>query len=296
MGKKDDSANNGWQVESGGKDDFSGAITSSRFGYDDNYNNGESLLLKWEVEDDEDGELVEVSLPCGKGWDQADTKGKRCEYPGKPKKSFNERSMIGKLIQLAIGDEGEETSDGLECWGIGPELMKRGSGFDAAVWEGLHLHFKRVEFNYGTRKDDEGNEVPMTSNRIFPIGFLGFSKDEEESKSVKKPAKKPAKDEDEDDGDDEAEAKPAKKTAKKPTKKSDPEPDTDTDADSEPEGYLALYSKKTQAKLKSAFKKCDGDFDSFLEAALEMDEIQESDELMEYATDEDKLFAELLDA
>jgi hypothetical protein len=168
-----------WGTETGLRDVVAGEVISSRFDFDERYNNGASLLLNLVVADEAEGDEFTVSIPVGHGWDKADREGKICEYPKEPKKRFNERSYYGMMINCAIMDQTQTHSNGVKGLGLAGVLRKKGNPMDATVWEGLRLRFEAVEFDFGPDKkavDETGNPVKgarIKSSRLFPVAWLG---------------------------------------------------------------------------------------------------------------------------
>ena len=164
--------------------------------FNERYQNGEALMLVLHGVDEE-GEEQSVELPCGKGWDKKDRKGRKCDYPGKSKKRFNNSSFVGKLIEMIIAKKGvgvpvvdtRDKEKTLPGFGMLQTIMakpgnKKLSPFDAAIYEGLVFEFKQTDFSYGTRTvtNDEGEDVKekMTSSRVFPVACFGYELDSDE--------------------------------------------------------------------------------------------------------------------
>lgn len=151
----------GWgsDLETGLRDDFDAAIVNSYFGTDARYNNGETMLLKWEITGlDNEGIAFEDTLliTVGKGWESTDGGQTIRHESGNPKKFFNANSHYGAIL--------DRTIKGLQ---IGNVLEGRGTPFQASVWTGLNFHFKRESKDYTI--DGEAK----VSNKVMPTAFNG---------------------------------------------------------------------------------------------------------------------------
>lgn len=225
-----------WETSSGLVDMYVGDVGDAYFAFDDNYNNGDTLVFKIEFKTDDpdvgdEGTVTEM-YPCGAGWDTTD-KGKSAHHEsGKPKK-FNKNSGMGLLIDHAIA-----------CEGLADELMKKGQPNVAETWHGLKgLRIERVEF------EGEIDGEKRTWARMLPTEYLGAS----ESKPATKAAGKKAA---------------SKKAASKPEPEADDADDTGDDAAEAPKVVGKL--KVTLIKLA---KECDT-HDDFVERAFtEVDEV-----------------------
>jgi hypothetical protein len=119
--------------------EYQGKITDAYFTYDDSYNDGESLLLKLEIQTDNselgDGGAVIEQYPVGKGWETTDTGKTASREDGKPK-ALNKNSGVAVLVTSAIEA------------GAAAELKSRGIPTDSAIWPGLEFTFARKEFTF----------------------------------------------------------------------------------------------------------------------------------------------------
>lgn len=119
--------------------EYQGKITDAYFTYDDSYNDGESLLLKLEIQSDNpelgDGGAVIEQYPVGKGWETTDKGKTASREDGKPR-ALNRNSGVAVLVTSA-----------LEA-GAASELKSRGVPTDAAIWPGLEFTFARKEFTF----------------------------------------------------------------------------------------------------------------------------------------------------
>jgi hypothetical protein len=119
--------------------EYQGKITDAYFTYDDSYNDGESLLLKLEIQTDNselgDGGAVIEQYPVGKGWETSDKGKTASREDGKPR-ALNKNSGVAVLVTSA-----------LEA-GAASELKSRGVPTDSAIWPGLEFTFARKEFTF----------------------------------------------------------------------------------------------------------------------------------------------------
>ena len=119
--------------------EYQGKITDAYFTYDDSYNDGESLLLKLEIQTDNselgDGGAVIEQYPVGKGWETTDKGKTASREDGKPR-ALNKNSGVAVLVTSAIEA------------GAAAELKSRGIPTDSAIWPGLEFTFARKEFTF----------------------------------------------------------------------------------------------------------------------------------------------------
>ena len=119
--------------------EYQGKITDAYFTYDDSYNDGESLLLKLEIQTDNpelgDGGAVIEQYPVGKGWETTDKGKSASREDGKPR-ALNRNSGVAVLVTSAIEA------------GAASELKSRGIPTEAAIWPGLEFTFARKEFTF----------------------------------------------------------------------------------------------------------------------------------------------------
>lgn len=205
-----------WAFTSGLLDDVTVKVEDSFFAFDADYNDGETLLLKWEVStDDDDQPTATLMYPCGKGWEPKDKGAKAAREDGKSK-AFGKQSGIGQLASAAIEA------------GAGDVLRERGNPMEAAIWKGLSFHMKRKEIDYG-------GEIGK-KERLLPTEFIQGASKSSASKAKAAPV--------EDDGDADAET-PAASSA-------------------------PVLKGALKVKLMKLAKEHD-DYDSFVEAAYELD-------------------------
>lgn len=134
-------------------------IDEAWFEFDPQYNDGQTLLLKFNVtaNDDEFGEHGKGTLQygCGTGWTAAD-RGARAERDDGAKKGFNQSSAYGLFIAAALNCDGAENV--LRGEGRGDPRL-------ASMWTGLSWHLDRKERDYG-------GDIGKVS-RLLPTQFLG---------------------------------------------------------------------------------------------------------------------------
>lgn len=142
-------------------DDFDFTIDSARFVFDANYNNGQTLCLRLEGRTDnpQKAELDQL-YPCGSGWDVANGGREAVREDGKPK-GFNNSSTYYAFIAAALAVAGDELRSRMA--GDHPK-----GPMDATIWEGLTLHLKQNEIDYG-------GEIGK-KNRLLPTGLGGVAK------------------------------------------------------------------------------------------------------------------------
>jgi hypothetical protein len=139
---------NSWDFESGLKPEFELGITEARFGYDSNYNSGQTLCLILEGTDGE-GDEQRLLFSCGAGWEPAEGGARAAREDGSDRRTFNRSSGIGYLGKAAVE--------------VGAPLEKRGEAFEAKVWTGLRFRFERQTTGQGQ----------YASERPLPVEYLG---------------------------------------------------------------------------------------------------------------------------
>ncbi len=162
-----------WALTSGLVDKYKGKIEDAVFGFKADYNDGQTLLLMFDVmtDDSEVGEGGRDSLQfsCGAGW-EAKEKGNLAVREDSKKKGFNQNSGLGQLLAAALES------------GAGEELKKRAGEhgpMEAGIWNGLEFEFERKNFE-GTFNGED-----RKWQRMLPIKFLGGSKNGTGKGSVK---------------------------------------------------------------------------------------------------------------
>lgn len=147
-----------WETETGLLDEYQGTITRSWFATDARYNDGNTIMLHWEIATN-DPEFPEVTekFPCGSGWDSRDGGKTIAHELGKVK--FNKNSIYGRIVDRLTKADGS-LHDALTT------IKGRGRPTSADIWEGLTFHFKREEHNYG-------GDIGVKS-RVMPLKFVGL--------------------------------------------------------------------------------------------------------------------------
>jgi len=145
-----------WEGEVGGfHSDTNVTIEFGTFRTDDNYNNGNTLLLVLTMTDEADGSNFDHMLSIGGDWVTADGGYTVAHTKGKIK--FNKQSNVQKWIDA--------------CRRL-PELdallLNRGPAQDARVWEGIRVHLIGVEDPYTIN----GEKHERTT--IIPDSYLGL--------------------------------------------------------------------------------------------------------------------------
>lgn len=223
-----------WQFSTGLPEKVRAKITDSYFTFDADYNDGQTLLLKLEIQSD-DTEIGTngadtFQYPCGPGWEPAD-KGARAKREDGTKKAFHVNSGVAVLCAGAVEAGAAEV------------LKSRGTPLDAGIWKGLEFTFHRKGFTFSNRENNEKVEY----SRMVPVEFHGGGEGGKKAAgSTKKAASKPAA-----------------------ASKAEPEGEVDesTTTTGEGEGAGGL-TEPQRVKLKILAKKSDTHND-FMEAAFE---------------------------
>lgn len=146
-----------WETESGLLEQYVGTITRSWFATDARYNDGNTMMLHWEIAtNDPDIPEVTEKFPIGGGWDSSD--GGATVVHEKGKQKFNNSSIYGKIVKRVNDGDGV-------LHDVLPVLKQRGRPTQANIWDGLTFEFKREEFDYG-------GEIGKKA-RVMPVKFLG---------------------------------------------------------------------------------------------------------------------------
>lgn len=147
------------QFETGLVDNFTATIESSTFGTDARYNNGESVILRWELRGQTaEGDAVEETLliPVGKNWEAGDGGKVLRHVSGEQGRNLNQSTLYARVISRCVKD-----------LGISAVLQARGEWFEAPTWEGLTFRFKREEISYGA------SSGIAATQRLLPVEYLG---------------------------------------------------------------------------------------------------------------------------
>ena len=192
------------KVSTGLRDDFDGTINDVAFTYDSEYNNGNSLVARIEINDDTaDPEMVEKFGPTedlleslGSGWED-DKKGRAAKREdGKDPDAFQSSCNYMVFINAAMDCGAEDV--------LRARLSSGAYPWNAELLEGLQFHFNRSEYtpyNWNDKTDEEKSKGKPS--RLLPTAFLG-----EVGESKAAPRRAAVK-----DADDEPEEKPAKAAA-----------------------------------------------------------------------------------
>jgi hypothetical protein len=156
-----------WVTTTGFRDDFDFCIDHSYFGYDAQYQDGKQLLLIWEghvidpeSEENNNAAHHEQWSVGGKDkegnylWTTEDNG--RSMVHAKDLKVPNKSSFYGRIIDWAMTQESDEL--------VG--ILAKGDPKESGIWNGVVLHMKTREFDYG----GEIGKKP----RVFPEHFIGF--------------------------------------------------------------------------------------------------------------------------
>lgn len=134
-------------------------VQEAWFEFDPEYNNGQTLLARFNVDttDDSFGENGKgiIQYACGNGW-EAEDQGQRAVREDGGQKGFNVNTAYQLFIAAAI-----------ECDGAEAVLRSEGRGDPryAPMWVGTAWHLERKEKDYG-------GEIGKIS-RLLPTAFLG---------------------------------------------------------------------------------------------------------------------------
>lgn len=145
-----------WGLDSGLPDDFDITIKKSRFGYLENYQNGEAPLLIWDYESPDVESEYPIIWPLGTKW-AVSRDGRVATHP--KRKRFIDTSMVGRLIQRCAD------------MGVLEQLRSRGSPLTATIWEGLSFHMKRETVVLPPGAAERG--LPEQVIHLMPVEFLG---------------------------------------------------------------------------------------------------------------------------
>ena len=144
-----------WAGTSGLRDDFDGTITSFKFVYDSEYNSGQTLIARVEIDCDDGGEPEVLKLSTGSGWedDAKGTKAKRED--GANPKGFSKSCNVQRFFAGAM------ETDFLEA-------MKKSVPWDGTIWAGNRFHFVRQTFE-AVSNDPNAKKPEVT----IPTEYLG---------------------------------------------------------------------------------------------------------------------------
>lgn len=185
-------------VGSGLLDEYVGTISNAEFGTDPEYNDGETVRLMVDIvvdshdEPDVDidpGDTVEEAFNVGHvdTWEILDNGEGVAKVDGKRIK-FNNNSGYGRLI-ASVNPRSKTAMEGADK--LAEILQSRGPGNKADIWEGLTFRFKRLEFSFTPKGEDE-----VVYYRTYPVEFLGENGADTSSSKGKSKGKSKSKDDD----------------------------------------------------------------------------------------------------
>lgn len=264
---------------------FRGTVKDAYAGTDPRYNDGKTTMAHWSVEvtevlQDWDGDDVEEVLqkyPLGNGWWTED--GQTVEHE-RGKDRYHVSSIYGKIIANVSGllenygknakrTDGEELA--VDLTSLADVLAERGDPQDMGIWKDLTLEFAEIEFDFGTNKDGEEMKA-VRSMPIAVVGEIGKSKSAAKPKNTNTAKKngKSSKASKPSTADRVAEAKARAAAAKK-----DEEAGDSTGFDFSSLGADEDQVTRLQEALDTA-----GNYDEFVNAILDMDDVVGDDELL----------------
>lgn len=192
-----------WETTTGLLESFDFEIKDGWFGFDDEYNDGKSLLFKargiatidGEIEDDEHV----IRFTCGDGWE--DTKGGEEARHRAGATQFNARSGMGYLINR------------FKELGLVDVLRDRGTPTQAKTFAGLKLHMEREAVNVFTPK---GQTEPVTQYVTLPTAILDDIAAPAKASKAKASTKRSSRAKASDDDEEEEAPAPKAKRGRKP--------------------------------------------------------------------------------
>ncbi len=147
----------GWGTSSGLIDDVDVVISNAQFGYNADYQEGQTLLMVFTfIVDDADTPEATQFYSCGAKWETNDKGATAVREDGKDAK-FNKNSNYAKWYLAAIEA------------GAGEEMMKRGTAKEAAVWIGMKFHVQRFSEEFTMRGETE----KRVRETLLPTAYLG---------------------------------------------------------------------------------------------------------------------------
>ena len=155
-----DTQANPWALESGLPDEADVWVTKSRFGTRADYQNGEALLLVWDVESPDADFDNGIIWSVGSKW-ETDRQGLVLSHTSGAARGIIKTSNYGRMIDRITVELKED-------------LSAFGSPMEAKTWEGLGFHLRRevIEFPGGGQTEDG---PPARIERLMPVAFLGTS-------------------------------------------------------------------------------------------------------------------------
>jgi len=171
--------------------DYTAKVLSSTFDTDPEYNDGETLLLQWDMEitgGDVNFETRKMSFTCGSKFESPDG-GKTAAHESIKNKGFNSQSRMGMLCKRAFftgqgktptiggATDGEE----IEAFGLRDHFAAMGTHpLEARGWVG-------IEFAIHSESRDWGGEIGVRSFEM-PIEVIALPTEGEDKPKAKKKA------------------------------------------------------------------------------------------------------------
>ncbi|MGI0133461.1 MAG: hypothetical protein ACREBW_00685 [Candidatus Micrarchaeaceae archaeon] len=138
-----------WETESGFRENYDLIVYHSYFATDAAYQDGQVILLHWEGVDAGDNEAVSERFAVGSGWNSNDGGISVFHESGNKNRRFNANSIYGRIINWAKTN---------------PELMtllaERGNERTAGVWQDLKFHIAPIELDFGKRMEARIRNMP----------------------------------------------------------------------------------------------------------------------------------------
>ncbi|MEM0135499.1 MAG: hypothetical protein QXU18_09820 [Thermoplasmatales archaeon] len=240
----------------GFESEFDGLITDAYFDIDNNYKE-DTLLMHWHVKNLDTGEDLQhpLKFSCGNNWY---TKDGNIALHRNEHKVFNKNSVYAIVCNKCITE-----MDMLPI--LESRFPRKTYGFrQAKGWKGLKFHFAPVQMSY------DGLGEKANRAKIMPVAFLGEDKKSKETTKVSTKAK------DEKSSTDSA----AKRTmVASLSKKFNIDPDALAKLSKEFPGDDSVFERVFRLTQKSE------DFDSFVSAIFDIDEVNNNEELQQMLID-----------
>lgn len=220
--------------------DVEATVTAVEFRFDTSYS-ADACVCAVTFQPDE-GEEQEQLYSLGKNWEPVDRGENAGHVSGKPSK-FNEQTNYGRFLSACF--KMEDFMDEVREAGIMP-------------WEGAFLLGKRFHLgtvDYETRNPRKPDDPPKVRQAIIPTEYLGMADDEEPKPAKKTAAKKTA----------------AKKTAAKGPSAIAKKQHALIEELEEEEGGEEIVAALRELAAEAE------DFDAFMEGAMEIDGVAESE-------------------
>lgn len=217
--------------------DVDATVTAVEFRFDTSYA-ADACVAAVTFQPDE-GDEQEQLYSCGRGWEPIDRGENAAHVSGKPNR-FNEQTNYGRFLKACF--QLENFMDEVREEGVMP-------------WEGAFLLGKRFHLGtveYETRNPSKKDSEPQTRTAIVPTEYLGMGEDDAPAKA---PAKKAA----------------AKKTAAKGPSAIEKKQIALIEELEAEEGGEEIVAALRELATESE------DFDAFMEGAMEIDGVAESD-------------------